>query len=123
MQFCIIQNARQKLYTYGVSLDAINTEAYLVLPDLDYGFDNYEKYLHHCQNQNNDMSFTHLLSSRRAWTEGRAEPEGGKLFQKQIVFPILLITSGFGAFLPIRPSSRGSNKALGSCRGLYFISG
>jgi hypothetical protein len=59
MQFGIIQNVWQKLYTYGVSLDAMNTEAYLVLPDLDYGFDNYKQYLHHCQKQNNDMSFTH----------------------------------------------------------------
>ena len=35
----LLKNVRHKLYTYGVSLDVINTEAYLVLPDLDYGFD------------------------------------------------------------------------------------
>ena len=49
------------------------------------------------------MSFTHLLSFRRAWTKGRAEPEGVKLFQLQIVFPILLITSGFGVSFRFDP--------------------
>lgn len=49
------------------------------------------------------MSFTHLLSSRRAWTEGRAEPEGGKLFQNEIVLLILLTTSGFGVFFRFDP--------------------
>jgi hypothetical protein len=76
-----------------VSPDALDTRAHLVLPDLDDGLDNHNNYLDHRQNQNNDMSFTHLLSSRRAWTKGRAEPEGGKLFQNARVLPILLITS------------------------------
>jgi hypothetical protein len=76
---------------------------YLVLPDLDYGFENHKYYLHHCQNQNNDVSLTHLLSFRRAWAKGRAEPEGVKLFQLQIVFPILLITSGFGVVFRFNP--------------------
>jgi len=49
------------------------------------------------------MSFTHLLSSRKAWTKERVEPEGVKLFQLQIVFPILLITSGFGGFFRFDP--------------------
>jgi hypothetical protein len=79
------------------------TRDYLALPDLDDGFNNHEDYLHHCQNQNNDMSFTHLLSSRKAWTKGRAEPEGVKLFQIRIVFPILLITSGFGVSFRFDP--------------------
>jgi hypothetical protein len=96
---------------------------YLVLPDLDDGFNNRKDYLHHCQNQNNYLRLAHELSSRRAWAKGRVEPEGAKLFQNRKVLLILLITSGFGGFLPIRPSSRGSNKAPGSCRGLYFISG
>jgi hypothetical protein len=49
---------------------------YLVLPDLDDGFDNHKDYLYQRQNQNNDMSFAHLLSFRRAWAKGRVEPEG-----------------------------------------------
>jgi hypothetical protein len=122
MQFGIIQIMWQKLYTYGVSLDAINTEAYLVLPDLHNGFDNYKHYLCHCQNQNNYMSFTHLLSSRKAWAKGRVEPEVHNYSQKKIVMAYSKRDS-LRRFLPIRPSSRGSNKAPGSCRGLYFISG
>jgi hypothetical protein len=43
----------------------------LVLPDLDDGFDNHNNYLDQRQNQNNEMSFTHLLSSRKAWTKGK----------------------------------------------------
>jgi hypothetical protein len=120
MQFGIIQNVWQKLYTYGVSLDAMNTEAYLVLPDLHSGFDNYKHYLYRCQNQNNYLSFTHLLSSRRAWAKGRAEPEGGKLFQKQIVFPILLITSGFGVVFRFDPRQEVQIKPLVAAGG--FIS-
>ena len=73
------------------------------LPELDYGFDNHNDYFHQSQNQNNDMSFTHLLSSRKAWTKGRAEPEGVKLFQNRIVLLILLITSGFGGFFRFDP--------------------
>jgi len=73
------------------------------LPDLDDGFDNQDDYLHQRQNQNNYMSFTHLLSSRRAWTKGRAEPEGVKLFQNRIVLLILLITSGFGVSFRFDP--------------------
>ena len=73
------------------------------LPDLDDGFDNRNENLHQRQNQNNDMSFTHLLSSRRAWTKGRAEPEGVKLFQNRIVLLILLTTSGFGGFFRFDP--------------------
>jgi len=73
------------------------------LPDLDDGFDNRNENLHQPQNQNNDMSFTHLLSSRRAWTKGRAEPEGVKLFQNRKVLLILLITSGFGVFFRFDP--------------------
>jgi hypothetical protein len=53
----------------------LSTRDYLALPDLDDGFYNHEDYLQHSQNQNNDMSFTHLLSFRRAWSKGRAEPE------------------------------------------------
>ena len=52
------------------------------LPDLDVGFDNQDDDLHQRQNQNNDMSFAHLLSSRRAWTKGRAEPEVHNYFKK-----------------------------------------
>jgi len=55
------------------------------LPDLDDGIDNRNENLHQRQNQNNDMSFTHLLSSRRAWTKGRAEPEVHNYFKMQIV--------------------------------------
>jgi len=31
------------------------------------------------------MSFTHLLSSRKAWTKGRAEPEVHNYFKKKVV--------------------------------------
>ena len=55
------------------------------LPDLDDGFDNRNEYLHQRQNQNNDMSLAHLLSSPRAWTNGRAEPEVHNYFKKQTV--------------------------------------
>ena len=55
------------------------------LPDLDDGFDNHDDYLHQRQNQNNDISFTHLLSSRKAWTKGRAEPEVHNYSKKQII--------------------------------------
>ena len=82
------------------------------LPDLDYGFDNHYDYLHQRQNQNNDMSFTHLLSSRRAWTKGRAEPEGVKLFQNQRVLLILLITSGFGVSFRFDPRQEVQIKPL-----------
>ena len=82
------------------------------LPDLDDGFDNHYDYLHQRQNQNNDMSFTHLLSSRRAWTKGRAEPEGVKLFQNQIVLLILLITSGFGVSFRFDPRQEVQIKPL-----------
>jgi hypothetical protein len=75
----------------------------LALPDLDDGFNNRDDYLHHFQNQNNYLRFTQLLSSRKAWTKGRAEPEGAKLFQNQTVLLILLITSGFGAFFRFDP--------------------
>jgi len=68
-----------------VSPDALGTRAHLVLPDLDDGFDNYDNYLDQRQNQNNDMSFTHLLSSRKAWTKGRAEPEVHNYFKKKVV--------------------------------------
>jgi hypothetical protein len=68
-----------------VSPDAQGTRAHLVLPDLDDGFDNHNNYLDQRQNQNNDMSFTHLLSSRRAWTNGRAEPEVHNYFKKKVV--------------------------------------
>jgi hypothetical protein len=81
----------------------LGTRDYLALPDLDDGFDNHNDYLCQRQNQSNYLSFAHELSFRRAWTKGRVEPEGVKLFQLRIVFPILLITSGFGGFLPIRP--------------------
>ena len=73
------------------------------LPDLDDGIDNRNENLHQRQNQNNDMSLVHLLSSRRAWTKGRAEPEGVKLFQNRKVLLILLITSGFGGFFRFGP--------------------
>jgi hypothetical protein len=49
------------------------------------------------------MSFTHLLSFRRAWTKGRVEPEGAKLFQNRKVLLILLITSGFGVLFRFDP--------------------
>ena len=49
------------------------------------------------------MSFTHLLSFRRAWAKGRAEPEGAKLFQNRKVLLILLITSGFGVSFRFDP--------------------
>jgi hypothetical protein len=75
----------------------------LALPDFDDGFNNRDDYLHHFQNQNNYLRFTQLLSSRKAWTKGRAEPEGAKLFQNQTVLLILLITSGFGAFFRFDP--------------------
>ena len=55
------------------------------LPDLDYGFDNHNDHFHQRQNQNDDMSFTHLLSSREAWTKGRAEPEVHNYSEKQII--------------------------------------
>jgi nucleoside-diphosphate-sugar epimerase len=71
--------------------------------DTVIGIDNHNDYFHQRQNQNNDMSFAHLLSSRRAWTKGRAEPEGVKLFQNRIVLLILLITSGFGGFFRFDP--------------------
>ena len=82
------------------------------LPDLDYGFNNQNDYLHQRQNQNNDRSFTHLLSSRKAWTKGRAEPEGVKLFQNQIVLLILLITSGFGVSFRFDPRQEVQIKPL-----------
>ena len=68
-----------------MSPDALGTRAHLVLPDLDDGFDNHNNYLDQRQNQNNDMSFTHLLSSRKAWTKGRAEPEVHNYFKKKLV--------------------------------------
>ena len=49
------------------------------------------------------MSFTHLLSFRKAWTRGRVEPEGAKLFQNRKVLLILLITSGFGVSFRFDP--------------------
>jgi hypothetical protein len=73
------------------------------LPDHDEGFDNHNDYLCQLQNQDNKLSLTHLLSSRKAWTKGRAEPEGVKLFQIQIVLLILLITSGFGVVFRFDP--------------------
>jgi hypothetical protein len=76
------------------------------LPDLDYGFDNHNDYLHQRQNQNNDMSFTHLLSSRKAWTMWRAEPEVHNDSKRQIIMRYSKRRT-FGALLPIRPSSRG----------------
>jgi hypothetical protein len=76
------------------------------LLDLDDGFDNRNDYLRQSQNQNNDMSFTHLLSSRRAWTKGRAEPEVHNYSKKQIIMRYSKRRT-FGALLPIRPSSRG----------------
>jgi hypothetical protein len=78
-------------------------QSQLALPDLDDGFDNHKDYLHHCQNQNNYLRLAHELSFRKAWTKGRVEPEGVKLFQFEIVFPILLITSGFGGFFRFDP--------------------
>jgi hypothetical protein len=47
------------------------TRAHWLLADLDDGFDNRNENLDQRQNQNNDMSFAHLLSSPRAWTKGR----------------------------------------------------
>jgi hypothetical protein len=84
----------------------------LVLPDLDDGFNNRDDYLHHFQNQNNYFRFTHLLSSRKAWTNGRAEPEGAKLFQNQTVLLILLITSGFGVVFRFDPRQEVQIKPL-----------
>jgi hypothetical protein len=46
-----------------------------------------------------------------------------KTIQKSNSFVYTQKRRKFRRFLPIRPSSRGSNKAPGSCRGLYFISG
>ena len=87
------------------------------LPDLDDGFDNHNDYLQQRQNQNNDTSLAHLLSSRRAWTKGRAEPESVKLFQNRIVLLILLITSGFGGFFRFDPRQEVQIKPLVRARG------
>ena len=76
------------------------------LPDLDDGFDNRNENLRQRQNQNNDMSLAHLLSSRRAWTKERAEPEVHNYSKKQIIMRYSKRRT-FGALLPIRPSSRG----------------
>ena len=62
---------------------------YLVLPDLDKGFDNHKDYLHQRQNQNNYLRLAHELSFRRAWAKGRAEPEGAQLFQNANSYGIL----------------------------------
>ncbi|CAB4682902.1 unannotated protein [freshwater metagenome] len=72
------------------------------LPDLDYGFDNHNDYFHQRQNQNNDMSFTHLLSSRKAWTKGRAEPEVHNYSKKQIIMRYSKRRT-FGAFFRFGP--------------------
>jgi hypothetical protein len=48
---------------------------YLVLPDLDDGFNNRKDYSHQRQNQNNYLRLADELSFRRAWDKGRAEPE------------------------------------------------
>ena len=64
---------------FEVSSDARHQSS-LVLPDLEYGFDNQNDYPHQRQNQNNNMSFTHQLSFRRAWTKGRVEPEAHNYF-------------------------------------------
>jgi len=95
----------------------------LVLPDLEDGFDNHKDYLHQRHNQNNYLRLAHELSSRRALAKERAEPEGAKLLHNQRSSAYTLNHKWIRSFLPIRPSSRGSNKAPGSCRGLYFISG
>ena len=53
-----------------------STRDCLVLPDLDYGFDNQNDYPHQCHNQNNYLRLAHELSSRRAWAKERVKPEG-----------------------------------------------
>jgi hypothetical protein len=92
------------------------------LPDLDDGFDNRNENLHQRQNQNNDMSLAHLLSSRRAWAKGRAEPEVHNYFKKQIVMAYSKRRT-FRTVLPIRPSSRGSNNTPSFRWGYCSISG
>jgi hypothetical protein len=78
MQFHRIRKLWLQLSTdakFEVSSDARHQSS-LVLPDLDDGFDNQNDYPHQRQNQNDNMSFTHGSSFRRAWTKGRVEPEG-----------------------------------------------
>ena len=98
----------------------LGTRAYLVLTDLDDGFDNHKDYLYQSQNQNNYLRLAHELSFRRAWTKGRVEPEGVKLFQIRIVFPILLITSGFGGFFRFDPRQEVQTKPPVSAGGFVL---
>jgi len=89
------------------------------LPDLDDGFDNRNENLHQRQNQNNDMSLAHLLSSRRAWTKERAEPEVHSYSKKRIVMAYSKRRT-FGVFFRFGPRQEVQTKPPGSTGGFVL---